>query len=87
MSKTLQFSYPEESRKRLGSGTAWGCFHEIGHNLQESRWMPTDTVEVTSNIFPIMINNKVIYSITLGGKYNYAMNSILGNCKAIQIIL
>ena len=56
-----QISYPEESRKRLGSGTAWGCFHEIGHNLQNKRWTPTGTGEVTNNIFGVFINNKVFY--------------------------
>ena len=54
-----QISYPGEKRKRLGSGTAWGCFHEIGHNLQNSRWTPTGTGEVTNNIFGVFINNKV----------------------------
>ena len=54
-----QISYPGESRKRLGSGTAWGCFHEIGHNLQNKRWTPTGTGEVTCNIFGVFINNQV----------------------------
>ena len=43
----------------LRSGEGWGVYHEIGHNLQESRWGPSGTGEVTCNIFPVMVNNKV----------------------------
>ena len=50
-------------QERLESGATWGALHEIGHNFQESRWTPTDTTEVTCNIFATMINNKVIYCL------------------------
>jgi hypothetical protein len=35
----------------LTSGEAWGCFHEIGHNVQDSRWTPSLLTECTVNIF------------------------------------
>ena len=45
------------------NGEAWGCYHEMGHNVQDKRWTPQGTGEVTNNIFAIFLNNKVeLYS-------------------------
>ena len=41
------------------SGDVWGLYHEIGHNLQESRWVPKDAGETTCNIIPVMVNSKL----------------------------
>ena len=43
----------------LNSGEAWGCFHEIGHNVQDSRWTPTGLTETTCNIFAQYVNEKL----------------------------
>ena len=40
----------------LNSGEAWGCFHEIDHNVQDSRWTPTGLGETTCNIFAQYVN-------------------------------
>ena len=43
----------------LTSGEATGCFHEIAHNVQDYRWTTSRLVEVTNNLWPAYINEKV----------------------------
>ena len=44
---------------QVNSGTAWGVYHEIGHNCQESRWTPSGLGEVTNNIMAEYVNEKL----------------------------
>ena len=60
----------------MANGGTWAPFHEIGHNLQDWRWTPKGTIEVTCNIFSILINNKVIHSMMLGYRIEYAIFSV-----------
>ena len=52
----------------LNSGEATGCFHEIGHNIQDRRWTTSKLVEVTNNLWPAYINEK------LYKRHSYAVN-------------
>jgi len=38
---------------------AWGLFHELGHNHQESEWTFNGTVEVTVNLFSLYVMETV----------------------------
>ena len=73
-----QISNPE-GRRSLGSGTSWGCFHEIGHNLQNKRWTPTGAGEVTNNIFAVFINNMV--------KLQHNMRFFIYNLQLLNALL
>lgn len=55
----------------LNSGEAWGCFHEIGHNVQDSRWTPTGLGETTCNIFAQYVNEKLFDRKPRGVNHGY----------------
>ncbi|MGN0828001.1 MAG: M60 family metallopeptidase [Kiritimatiellia bacterium] len=38
-------------RPRMAAGAAWGIYHELGHNHQNTDWTPEGTAEVTVNLF------------------------------------
>lgn len=44
--------------KQLLAGD-WGHWHEVGHNYQQSAWTFEGTGEVTNNMFPFYVNEKV----------------------------
>lgn len=50
---------------RLKKGNGYISYHEIGHNLQDSRWTPKNAGEVTNDIMGVMINDKVIINYIL----------------------
>lgn len=38
---------------------AWGIFHELGHNLQDYKWTVSGTIEVTCNIYSLLLFEKL----------------------------
>ena len=48
------------SERRIRHEGAWGLFHELGHNHQQSDWTFDGTGEVTNNLIVLYVFDKVL---------------------------
>ena len=44
---------------QLFNNACWGFYHEFGHIHQDSKWTIREMVEVTCNIFSLVLVNKM----------------------------